>query len=66
MPKSSRPPEMTSTVAAIFASSVGDRSRLLVTMTPSRRPLAGGEAARPAVATYRGTSRVGTVTRVCG
>jgi len=36
MPNSSRPPETTSTVAAILASIAGGRKRLLVTSTPTR------------------------------
>jgi hypothetical protein len=38
-PKSSRPWAMMSTVAAIFANRVGERRRLLVTMTPRRSRL---------------------------
>jgi hypothetical protein len=36
MPKSSRPPDTVSTVAAILASSAGGRMRLLVTSRPTR------------------------------
>ena len=36
MPKSSRPPETTSTVVAILASMAGGRMRLLVTSSPRR------------------------------
>ena len=36
MPKSSRPPETTSTVVAILASIAGGRKRLLVTSRPRR------------------------------
>ena len=52
MPKSSRPPETTSTVAAILASIAGGRKRLLVTSRPSAQPsgLRGeGREQRPAL-----------------
>ena len=39
MPKSSRPAETLSTVAAILASNAGGRMRLLVTSSPSRSRL---------------------------
>src|SRR5690348_1654801 len=44
MPNSSRPPETTSTVAAILASIAGGRKRLLVTSSPRRsRPVCARE-----------------------
>jgi hypothetical protein len=47
IPKTSRPAAMTSTVAAILASTAGGRIRLLVTITPRRsRLVCAGSAAR--------------------
>lgn len=49
MPRSSRPPETTSTVVAIFASSAGGRNLLLVTMTPSRSRVVSAASADSSV-----------------